>query len=1040
MSILVPRFYNTNIVYDDIPTNSILTLDSNSSSYSSISLQNEGILTKSNNTVGFINPTGLLYGSTNNGVWTLNSIDPPTTSENAADKTLYYSNGKYVWSELSVSSKNIQVDPPDLNGKWTNFLINESNNFTSTPASVNNYGIFDSRGYVVNFDNRIINDLGFKFFSPADINEVGYVTTNLIIYNSSTELVDFPVNYYNILNFHSISDVDDIVHISPNIQNLTYTKGLYNYTENQNDLPLNLNDTFPTTQQGFYAYVTGNNATDMYIHYTTTIDVNSIYMPLQPTGDNNYYRRNYIKDKDDYEEEYYTINDISNYKIILGVFTNFSDIKLNTAYANIFLCNQNTPVVSNDNINTLLGYLIVDLADIDSTTGKVNINKAYTVDSTVPFNQNNRYLTTEQLKNGVISFRPFYYIDNLNNIKSLYYNDYKDKPFIQSIESITENTINFIDGHILYKDRQQYEYVNDKLRLTGDMCVDSNFQNIYTDSKLVLPYYAFTNLTVDKAGNSITITTNNTYCDYKNNNIYFLGDNYIKAFNYYIYQNIAKTNNMIGYFAYNDDLVYTCLRTYDKHLQNRAIILQSGIYKLSDNTITSDTGTETKILQLIKGTNAYYWSNDAIIIEDPHNVFNISGTDLIYNNDNDFTISYGTYEIINTRIDKSLTYITSDDNNVHIYFKCNNDPYVYTEFTYDIKDNNIQISYYGSINDIFLQRGNISLKDFNDMSYVGIYDSDKQLQGIYENHPFLFDGDYIINNELLIDNSEKKFKTSVWGITYTDDNDNTTTVFKNTDVKWNLLNQFVLDSTKYYYDATNKSIYTKNSNILVIENVNGVSYHEYIEILNSNYYCMHNIYNANNNYISILCHELYPLSTYNLSYVNDFISIVDYTKYKGTNNYDPNDPALTTLNWYNLFTTSAYDTITSNNNITTTITNGVITLKLDKLDDTNNPQLIVGQQGIYDNNNFFIHYNGNITDNIVYTTEYTDFPFFDVPIEKDMKIVLNPITKYSNLKYYQTSKTDNIYTLATYVDFKVSLCNINATLTSYIGEYPSIIN
>ena len=217
MSILVPRFYNTNIVYDDIPANSILTLDSNS--YSSISLQDDGILTKSNNTVGLVKPTGLLYGSMNNDVWTLNSIDPPTTSENAADKTLYYINGKYVWSELSVSSKNIKVDPPNLNGKWTNFLINESNNFTSTPASVNNYGIFDSRGYVVNFDNRIINDLGFKFLSPADINEVGYVTTNLIIFNSSTELVEFPVNYYNIINFHSISSTKDI-NISSNIQNL----------------------------------------------------------------------------------------------------------------------------------------------------------------------------------------------------------------------------------------------------------------------------------------------------------------------------------------------------------------------------------------------------------------------------------------------------------------------------------------------------------------------------------------------------------------------------------------------------------------------------------------------------------------------------------------------------------------------------------------------------------------------------------------------------------------------------------------------------
>ena len=179
--ILVPRFYNTNIVYDDIPANSILTLDTNS--YSSITLQ-DGILAKSNNTVGFTTQLGLLYGSMNNDVWTLNSIDPPTTSENAADKTLYYSNGKYVWSELSVSSKNIQVDPPNLNGKWTNFLINESNNFTSTQASVNNYGIFNSRGNVINLDSKVLGELGFRFFSPSEINETGYITTNLILSSS----------------------------------------------------------------------------------------------------------------------------------------------------------------------------------------------------------------------------------------------------------------------------------------------------------------------------------------------------------------------------------------------------------------------------------------------------------------------------------------------------------------------------------------------------------------------------------------------------------------------------------------------------------------------------------------------------------------------------------------------------------------------------------------------------------------------------------------------------------------------------------------
>lgn len=1027
MSILVPRFYNTNIVYDDIPANSILTLDSNS--YSSISLQDDGILAKSNNTVGLVKPTGLLYGSMNNDVWTLNSIDPPTTGINAADKTLYYSNGKYVWSELSVSSKNIKVDPSNINGKWTNFLINESNNFTSTPASVNNYGIFNSRGNVINLDSKVLGELGFRFFSPSEINETGYITTNLILFNSSVTSVSFPVNYYNILNFHSTKNTN-AGNISSNIWNLSFTKGLYNYTTTSNNLPIELNNTFTTTQQLFYNYVIDNTTKDdVYIHYTTTLDIDSVILP---PSNSNYWTL--IKKSDDsYTSSGYILSDMSKYKLILGISTSFSNIRTDTYYQNIFLCNQYTPVMSNDDLSTLLGYLIIDLKDIDAD-GKVNINKSLNIDSTIPFNKNTIMLSNDEFKNSIISFRPYYYIDQLNNIRSLHYNDYNDKPLIYDIKSIEsiggDQSIIFTGGKELKSD--QYQYVNDKLRLTGNVCVDSNFQNIYTDSQLVMPSYAFTDVTVDKAGNNITITTNNTYCDYKKKNIYFLGDNYIKAFNYYNHKNIAKTNNMIGYFAYNNDLVYTCLRTYNNHLQNRTIILQSGTYKLSDNTIALDTGTETKILQLIEGTNAYYWSNDAIIIEDPHNMFNLSGTNLIYNNNNDFIIPYGTYEIINTRIDKSLTYITPEDNNVHVDYKCYAGDIHHRELMYPTEDD--KVSYFIGSNDICLMRGIVRLYSFIN-TYTGIYNSDGKLQDIYENHPFLFNGDYIINNELLIDNSEKKFETTVWGITYTDNNDNTTTVFKNTDVKWNLLNQFVLDSTKYYYNATNKSIYTKDSNILVVENVNGVSYHEYIEILNSNYYCMHSIYNS----IGILCHKLHPLSTYNLSYVNNYIRIKNYAKYKGTNDYNPNDPIVSMSTWYNLFTTSAYDTITSNNNITTSIKNGVITLNLNDLNNTENPRLIVGQRGIYKDNKFLIHYSGN-SNNIVYTDEYTDFPFFDVPVEKDIKVLLNPVTKYSNLKYYKTSSVGTTYTLATYVDFKVSLCNINATLTSYVGEYPSIIN
>ena len=84
----------------------------------------------------------------------------------------------------------------------------------------------------------------------------------------------------------------------------------------------------------------------------------------------------------------------------------------------------------------------------------------------------------------------------------------------------------------------------------------------------------------------------------------------------------------------------------------------------------------------------------------------------------------------------------------------------------------------------------------------------------------------------------------------------------------------------------------------------------------------------------------------------------------------------------------------------------------------------------------------NITNynDFIYSDNHIDIPFFETPIEKDMKIVLKPISKYSILSYNNKSYTNQAYTLAKNVGFKISLCNIYVTLTSYIGEYPSMIN
>lgn len=1027
--ILVPRFYNTNIVYDDIPAKSILTLDTNS--YSSITLQ-DGILAKSNNVVGFTKPTGLLYGSMNNDVWTLNSIDPPTTSENAADKTLYYSNGKYVWSELSVSSKNIQVDPPNLNGKWTNFLINESNNFTSTQASVNNYGIFNSRGNVINLDSKVLGELGFRFFSPSEINETGYITTNLILFNSSVTAVSFPVNYYNILNFHSTKNTN-AGDISSNIWNLSFTKGLYNYTTTSNNLPIELNNTFTTTQQLFYNYVIDNTTTDdVYIHYTTTLDIDSVILP--PSNSN--YWTLVKKSDDSYTSTGYVLSDMSNYKLIIGISTNFSNIRSDTYYQNIFLCNQYTPVMSDYDLSTLLGYLIIDLKDIDAD-GKVNINKSLNIDSTIPFNKNTIMLSNDEFKNSIISFRPYYYIDQLNNIRSLHYNDYLDKPLIYNIKSIESiggiQNIIFTGGKELKSD--QYQYVNDKLRLTGNVCVDSNFMNIYTDSQIVMPLYAFDSLSVNKPNSSIEIIAKDTFCDYNGATLYFLGDKYIQAFKYMRFNSNLQTaysDKLFGYTYHDNNLINVCLRTTNT-LSNTTVVLSGSIYSYDGAIITGNNDE----FELEKNTDVTVLDNKAIVIKDPYRKFKVNElNNLMYGN---VVIPYGTYEIYNPRIDSNIVHITSNDSNIHCMYILDG------KTRLNIIDKNlINILYYLSANNVYLNAGDVTEVKYNTYTFLPIIKD----HSIYEIRPFIFNGDYKIKNEILIDNSENKFKKTVWGITYTDGNE-TTTIFNNNDASFNLLNQLSVDTSKFMYKSG--GIFTKDTAFLIFPDNGSISYNEYIEITNPDYFCdfervtdstsqKHNMY--------MLCKQIYPLSELNIiKGPNGKIQINNFDDKKGSIDYakDLTDlPAqVIDLNCNNnIFPSSNFntiDTVGKNLNYKYDELTRLFTLNLTELNNSIDTAYVVGQQGIYKDNKFLVHYSGN-SNNIIYTDEYTDFPFFDVPVEKDIKVVLNPVTKYSNLKYYKTSTVNTTYMLATYVDFKVSLCNINATLTSYIGEYPSIIN
>lgn len=401
----VPRFGKTNIVYDVISSNNILTTKTDNT-YGSITIQdgilthsndesnfnsptgilygssstgdtwsldsvtiNDGILTKSNNTLGFNNPNGILYGysslngwtlanakisdgiftksnsklvfnqpngliygSTKGGVWSFNSVNNITPYADSNDYVLYYGKDTTTglitpqWRILTINGKNFSMQDGEVSHQWRNIVTNSQSNIVSIQTEYFNdqdYGIYNNNGKVVKLSTKVLNDIGLKFFSPSEINESGYITTNVIIYNSSTDSVSFPVNYYNVYNFHC----DDNPYINNNdrsyMQNLQYTNGFYNFTTVSNNLPVY--DQIKNTYDGFYNFIETNkiNSNTCYLHFTTSLFVDSIVMP----PNNSKY--------DDY-----SIDNISNYDCIIGIYTNFGKVEPNTFYQNIFFVIQ----------------------------------------------------------------------------------------------------------------------------------------------------------------------------------------------------------------------------------------------------------------------------------------------------------------------------------------------------------------------------------------------------------------------------------------------------------------------------------------------------------------------------------------------------------------------------------------------------------------------------------------------------------------------------------------------------------------------------
>ena len=1000
---------NENSLAFKSPTGIIYCTDVPDWSVQSIPL-NYGLLTNTkNNGTSFTTPTNILYGKNTAGIWSLEHVNDITPDE-TSDYVLYYKNNIPQWKVLTITGKNFAISGDTISGQWKTLVINpNTNNIVSVPTETigaTEYGVFNNAGKVVKLSSSIMNQLGFKFFSPSEINEQGILTANIILYNNSANNVEFPVNYFSCLNYHSDN-------INSNIANTTFTKGYYNFSTVQNGLPYY--DTINNTYNGFYSYINANNiSNNYYIHYVTSLFIDSIQLPI--------YNSNYST-VNEYGNVTYYNNSITSYKLVIGVYTNFSNIKSNwTFYNNIFFCNQTTPVMSTNDDNVLLGYIIVKC---EHNNYKITVNKQFDIDSTIPIYRADNI----DLHNGILSFRPLFYINNNNKIISLHYdNKVKASNFIQNITQFDEtglyvkttgsNTVHFTPD--MFNISNGNIYFN-----TNDVMIDNNHSNMYTVAEKYLSRDQMTNIFIDTANiDTSKFSTAYTYADTANNKTVFYPRKYFfEPYSYIKVKNYYYTSDILGYTQKDNYLANVYLIAHPNVISDPVYILNNSVYASNNGGIYNQSTPSTYLV-----TNSNTWTTvngyinvkqDGLTIDSNNNVCN--GSNVLF--------TYGTYIDRKLSVDDFVLYIDPNTSNVHTCIS--KIPTAGSTIRYLCKCN-IGVA---DVDMFLVQTGLVvgsshssdkilaNSTTFNSNVYT-IADN-----GFVYDQQYMLSNDYIHKQEILLENGSVFTYTSD-GVFYGD-----RIIFNNKETQLNEIGQIVLNSEHYEYgsDANGRYIKNKAGHIIIQSPTLPISNNQHIEITNTNFYTAPIKIN-NTNYIKLCKKTDTSISYLGLTYspaistsgfehlfASTTVAIGDHLYGNGSNNR-------------NIFLSNSIS-ISTTSDVAISAADDVIHMSVKNTSTANS--IVLSQTGLYKCKDYIMQLNSN--HNIVYTNAYTELPFFDVPVESSIKVILEPITKYSIISYNTQNYDKDIYTLSKDINYKISVCNINATITSYVGEYPSLI-
>lgn len=195
-SINIPRYCNGNLVYDEIPMNSIITTSTLTSGYSYINSNNNGILVKNNNDISFKTFDGILY-------YKNNELTDCVLSGN----TLIYTNVESTLSQINISGGVLNTYKFDDNSVDTS---NADPSFTDKIV-LNNCEIVDDSNQRINKNYLIYGNSSKHGLSPIEL--------------------DTPSNNYEY--YYIVNDLNNNVNISTASQ--IYTN-LYNTVVNQESI------------------------------------------------------------------------------------------------------------------------------------------------------------------------------------------------------------------------------------------------------------------------------------------------------------------------------------------------------------------------------------------------------------------------------------------------------------------------------------------------------------------------------------------------------------------------------------------------------------------------------------------------------------------------------------------------------------------------------------------------------------------------------------------------------------------------------------